>query len=646
VLIAKPVILLWAGLQIGLLLLLQQAFAGWIIGLFISLLLYKIVSTLSGKAALNLLQVNLLAGTIALALLFNLKQAGILHFMLQILTLAALSRLLALKHMYDARQLVWVHYFLIGSCFILHQDIVLALIILLAFGVNLYGHYRLFAPVSAPVQWPAAGRSLLIILPLWLLMFLLFPRLPPFWQIPNAKVASTGLSDSLDPGSIEQLVQDDSLAFRVEFSGSLPEKSELYWRARLYEQFDGRSWLVAPVRKNTIRASQSVTADSSAVQYRIIAEASQQRLLYALPQPHSTSNNVFITPAGLISSDKPVSQRLSYQVNGSMTPVKLQTEQERQLNLQLPGGNQQTVAFAQRLQQQYPQTPMLIAAISRHFSQQAYFYSLTPPRLGRDSVDQFLFDSRTGFCSHYASATALILRAAGIPARVIGGYQGGVWHPQQGYLAVRQREAHAWVEYLHNGVWLTFDPTAAVAPERILDSLDSALSDEQRQLLYPGWRQLELLQAFRQQLMHLDYYWSVWVLGFDDTSQQELWRDLRRHAHIIGYVFAALLAMALLFMALLLVKRQKSSTAPPATRLLQKAMAGLLSAKLQQQSLSAFLLQLAEEYPANHDWLLQLIKYYEQATFNENEMALQQLSKLLQCHDKELKALGRVVKNA
>ncbi|WP_397471299.1 transglutaminaseTgpA domain-containing protein [Rheinheimera sp.] len=645
----KPLLLLWSGIQLSLLLLLNQAFALWVSAVFAVLMLYRLLTVLKARRAVSLGLVNILAGIIALAFCLQTKQSGVLHFMLQILLLAATARLLALQHLYEARQLVWVHYFLIASCFILHQDMFVAVSVLSVLFANLYSHYRLFSVATAKINWLQTGRAALIILPLWLGMFLLFPRLPPFWQIPNTKVATTGLSDSLDPGSIEQLVQDDSPAFRVEFTSALPAREQLYWRARLYEDFDGRSWQVNASRQyqrgNQAAASNELKGSGNLTDYSIIAEASHQRGLFALATPVSSSDNVFIMPGGMLSSPKPVSQRVSYQVSSVLTPV-VATSAEEQLNLRLAPGNPQTKAFATRLKQQYPDTDKLVQALASYYSQQPFFYSLTPPRLGSNSIDAFLFDSRTGFCSHYASATAVILRHAGIAARVVGGYQGGIWYPQQGYLAVRQREAHAWVEYLHQGAWHRFDPTAFVAPERILNNLDSMLPEQERALLNSGWRQFELLQALRQQFMHLDYYWSVWVLGFNDNEQRELWRSIRRHLPLLGYALLLISVIAVAALALYLARARHDKTLPAAAKLLYQHLAPLLSTKQPQQPVSVFLQGCMAKYPQYSPLLSDIKSLYDKALYQNDASALAQLKVELKQHRRQLRRLHRAIKNA
>ncbi|WP_166839574.1 transglutaminaseTgpA domain-containing protein [Rheinheimera pleomorphica] len=641
----KPLLMLWLAIQLSLLILLQQAFTSWISATFAALLLLRLLTTWRAKETLSLKWVNVLAAVLTLALLLNLKQAGVLHFMLQILLLAAILRLLALQQLYEARQLVWVHYFLLASCFILHQDMLLAAFIMLVLMGNLYSHFLLFSPAGIHLKWQRVSRAALIILPLWLAMFMLFPRLAPFWQIPTANVASTGLSDTLDPGSIEQLVQDNSLAFRVEFSADIPARSQWYWRARLYEDFDGRRWQVNPLRSRSGKDG-SVTErspGSATAQYRVIAEASQQRHLFALATPVSSSNNVAIAASGLVKAVKPVTQRTSYQISSVLQPVKQQSDEELTINLTLPEGNEQTRAFGRQLGQQFQQTSALVAAITAHFQQQPYFYSLTPPPLGANSVDQFLFNTRTGFCSHYASAAAVILRAAGVPARVVGGYQGGDWHQQQGYLAVRQREAHAWVEYLDNGKWQLFDPTAAVAPERILSSLDAVLSAEQRQLLNPGWRKFALLQTLSLQLMHLDYYWSVWVLGFDDNNQRQLWHQLKQQLTRYAYPLLAVISLLLCAAAWYLLRPGAVTAQPEASRLLQQALAGMVKQKPAQQSLSACLRHYASQHPTDRNWLQQLTDSYEQAVFNNDAAALRLLKQQLKRHRADLRRLQRRV---
>jgi protein-glutamine gamma-glutamyltransferase len=599
----------------------------------------------------TVLQVNIVAAVLLTGLLLNTRQAGVLNVMLQMLLLAANCRLLLLQRETERQQLIWVQYFLIASCFILHQSILMALLIFALIVLNLYLHYQLYAPASIKIQQRAAIQIVGIIIPLWLGSFILFPRLAPFWQIPNMNLATTGLGDSIDPGSIEQLVQDDSVAFRVEFTQSPPAQQQLYWRAKLYEQFDGRSWHLddTATKANKVKSlsSPKTKADTkaeTAINYRIFAEPSQQRSLFSLADPIQSQGQVQIQPAGLVQADNIISQRLRYQLSSIEQPIALASAAERARNLQLAQGNNASKAFAQQLFANQPKPDDFVAALARHFNQQAYFYSLTPPRLGKDSIDQFLFQTKTGFCSHYASAAAFMLRSVGIPARVVGGYQGGNWYAEQNYLQVTQREAHAWVEYLVDQHWYRFDPTAAVAPERVLQDLNAALTDEQRQLLHSGWLQLQWLNDLRQQWRHIDYYWSVWVLGFDTKQQLDIWRTLKRYAWQLGMGLVVMLTVIGLLL-LLWQQAKRRQNQPAATQLMLQYLPSLWRCKDKSNSVSGYLRQLSITYPLQADLLTVLATLYDKALYQQDRAALAALRQVLRRDKRQLRRFFSMIQN-
>ncbi|CAM3825495.1 transglutaminase family protein [Rheinheimera salexigens] len=602
----------------------------------------------------SVLQVNIVAALILVGLLVNIRQAGVLNLMLQILLLAVNCRLWLLQKAAERQQLVWVQYFLLASGFILHQSMLMALLIFGLIGLNLYLHYHLFAPAHTRIPQRALIQSVVIIIPLWLACFVLFPRLAPFWQIPNINMATTGLGDSIDPGSIEQLVQNDSVAFRVEFSQAPPPQQQLYWRAKIYEQFDGRSWHVDEVKNSSNKAKQpAANIDTLSnpnevtdlIRYKVIAEPSQQRSLFSLANPVQSQGPVQIQQAGLVQANTIVSQRLPYQLASIEQPIGLISAAERDRNLTLANGNAASKAFAQQLFANAPTPDAFVKAVANHFNQQAYFYSLTPPRLGKDSIDQFLFETKTGFCSHYASAAAFMLRSVGIPARVVGGYQGGNWYAEQNYLQVTQREAHAWVEYLVDQHWYKFDPTAAVAPERVLQDLNAALNDEQRLMLQSGWQQISWLSDLRQQFRHIDYYWSVWVLGFDTSQQLDIWRTLKRYAwHLLvglGFILA-ILVLSWLY----LQQKKRRLNVPAATLLIQQYVPSLWQNKTPSSSVSGYLQQLSRNYPKHAELLNSLIALYDQALYQQDTAALAALHQLLRREKTRLRRFFRMVQNA
>ncbi|MGI5310554.1 transglutaminaseTgpA domain-containing protein [Rheinheimera sp. WS51] len=603
----------------------------------------------TAKFQVSLLQANIAAALILIGLLANARNAGALNLMLQILLLAASCRLFVLKKPTEQQQLVWVQYFLIASCFILHQSMLMTFLIFGLIIINLYLHYHLFAPAKAKIQQRALLHSLIIIIPIWLGSFILFPRLAPFWQIPNANMATTGLSDSLDPGSIEQLVQNDSLAFRVEFDQQRPSQDKLYWRAKLYEHFDGRSWhidektaQIQPLAKQPLLAN--LAEQSSSITYRIFAEPSQQQSVFALASPIQSQGPVQILSTGLVEADNIVSQRLRYQLTSIDNPITLLSAAERNRNLVITNENQQSHAFAKQLYKQNPSPVAFVKALEKHFNQQAYFYSLTPPKLGPNSIDQFLFASQTGFCSHYASASAFLLRSVGIAARVVGGYQGGNWYSEQNYLQVTQREAHAWVEYLDGNHWYRFDPTAAVAPERILEDLNAALSDDQQRLLLSGWQQLSWLNDMRQQFRHIDYYWTVWVLGFDSEQQMEIWQSLKRYIwHIL--ISIVLLGITIIVLIFTLWQKKQRQSYAEATQLIHQQLPMLWQSKASSTSISCYLEQLCVEQPQHTELISPVIKLYNKALYQQDKAALLALGQYLRRNKKQLRRFFTMVQN-
>lgn len=640
VLLSRQTILSFNLVLVAIITLLHQALPLWYSAILLLLLLYRWPLQQSRSKVNKLMRVNIIAALILLLLLISLKQSGIFHFMLQILLLSAASRLVLIRQRHDSHQLLWVLYFLLACCFIFYQSILISLLILALLLFTVHNHYQLYASKQHRLQVLQLGKALLLTLPIWLTLFLLFPRLQPLWRIPTAESAITGLADSLDPGSIENLVQSDTLAFRAVFNGTVPTRQQLYWRAKVYEDFDGRSWTVNQRFQQHPSSNPAAVADPDAIQvnYQIIAEVSNQRSLFSLGEPLQLASAVRPVAAYLVEARRPVSQRLSYQLTSALSAIPENNTAEQRLNLRTVSANPQTAALARQLAATTQSPAELITEISALFRQQPFYYSLNPPRLGENSIDAFLFSSRTGFCSHYASAAAVLLREAGVPARVVGGYQGGVWHEEQQYLEVRQREAHAWVEYFAEGRWQYFDPTAVIAPERVLAGLDAVLSAAEQNQLQANWRRFSAFNYLNQQLLHLDYYWSVWVLGFDDSQQHNLWQQLKAASKILAMLGAILLA-ALILWWLQRQQRQPAKFAAP-VQLIQRYLRKPLSHKPKGQHLSQFIVQLKPCNPAQVALLNQIDGLYQRALFAEEPAALEQLAQLLKRNRKALAQLN------
>lgn len=378
------------------------------------------------------------------------------------------------------------------------------------------------------------GRLLLQALPLALALFLLFPRLPgPFWALPSpGGTGRTGLSDQMSPGDITSLAQSDEVAFRVRFSGPEPRPAELYWRGPVLERFDGRRWRTVP---DSLRDRLPVLRNYAPppkpgqriFDYEITLEPNQQRWLLPLETPLSWSaaDSRLAGTLELVRS-RPLDRRIAWSGRSIATGSFRDPAQPQRLNRDLASDtNPRTRALARELRAAASSDRDYLQRILQMFRQQSFFYTLQPPALGGQPVDDFLFRTRAGFCEHYASAFAVLARAAGLPARVVAGYQGGERNPVSDYWIVRQSDAHAWAEIWLEGRWVRYDPTAAVAPERIESGLDAALPAQAGDAL-PLLGTGEWLTHLALNWDAVNAKWDRWVLAFGPDQQSALLEGL------------------------------------------------------------------------------------------------------------------------
>lgn len=608
--------------QLLLLALLQDGLSWWSSLVLLCILLFK-YATVRAKKTVRMMTVNALAVLLCLLLLSQLWQQDMQDSMLQLLFFSAALRLFSIaSEMRHAKKLVWVQYFLISTGFMLNQSLWFAGAVFLLFFCNLYLHYLLFAPVqSRQFQW-SEFRLLLWVMPLCIALFVLFPRLPPLWQTDRQHQAQTGLADELSLGGLERLVQSDSLAFRVEFEKEKPPQQELYWRAKVFERFNGQDWLPA-----LLPASQPLSPQQAGYQYKLVVEPHFQRSLFSLGQVNQFQGQVKPIAAGLIESYQQINRRFSYGLSSDGEAVAQQNNEEALRNLILRHSNPQASALAVQLKQQHPTASAYAKALYQYFQNNQFSYSLRPPVLNKQAqIDQFLFEHRIGFCGHYASAASYLFRAAGIPARVVGGYQGGSWQGAGDYLQVLQKDAHAWVEYLDQGRWRRFDATAIVAPLRLTQGLSDALSLSERQFLDQFFQQ-GMLGEWLQQLEWLDYYWSVWVLSFDQTEQRFIWRHLKSLPWV--WIGAALLAFLLLALVVYLLLQHKAENQNQALRILMLKRLKPYGEKVVHQTMEAYLQNLMLSHPHQSKTLHQLLLAYQSFEFAEQQEQLQQCRKLL-----------------
>lgn len=491
-------------------------------------------------------------------------------------------KLVELRSRRDALVLVFLGFFAVVTGYLYNDSLLAALYSLLPVAALLTAWAGL-QQAAGSRQSPriSLGLSLRLLgqaIPLALLLFVFFPRLEPLWSLPQpTEKGRTGLSGQMSPGDIAELSQSTELAFRATFDGEIPAKNQLYWRALTLPLFDGRSWRMASFGTDLLPGQWRKQGASQA--YSVIMQPSRQPWLFSLDISESTQADVRMLGDFRLQRNRPVARTYLYQAEAWPQAVAepLLSAAGRRHNLQLPRpGNPRTREWARQLREQYADDRQLVAAMLAHFNQQPYHYTLKPPLLGENSIDEFMFDTRRGFCEHYSSAMTFALRVAGIPARVVTGYQGGEINTAGNYVQVRQMDAHAWVEYwLPGSGWQRADPTFQVAPERIELGLQDALGDEvaalDNSLFSPvRYRHVAWLNKLRMGWENLNHGWQSKVLGYQRERQHAWLRQLFGEVNWqrIGIGMVAAMALLLGLLALFIIRPWQQRPAP-AQRLLQ-----------------------------------------------------------------------------
>jgi transglutaminase-like putative cysteine protease len=435
-------------------------------------------------------------------------------------------KFLETRTMRDAVLLTYLGYFLVITNFLRDQSIPVAIymlactVVITAVMISL-NHARAEPPFRMQLQ--KAGVLLAQSVPLMLVLFLLFPRVPgPLWGLPqDTRTGVSGLSDTMTPGSLSKLTLTDEVAFRVKFETDMPRRRHLYWRGPVMWDFDGRTWTVPRFFYNA--PLPEVTGEP--LSYEVTLEPHNRRWLFALDVPGRIPPASYIGADFQVYANEPVKNRRRYDmtsyINASFGVAENRYALRRALNL--PAGfNPRTVEFARSLREKHPDDQRLVEAVLQMFRVEKFFYTLEPPLLGEHSVDEFLFSTRTGFCEHYASAFAVLMRAAGIPARIVTGYHGGDLNEFGNYLIVRQAEAHAWTEiWLAGRGWLRVDPTSAVSPQRVDSGISAAVQrNESLPMMVRG--DFEALRRLRLSWDYAATAWNQWVLGYTPERQQWL----------------------------------------------------------------------------------------------------------------------------
>jgi transglutaminase-like putative cysteine protease len=374
------------------------------------------------------------------------------------------------------------------------------------------------------------GLLLLVALPLTVFLFVSTPRLSsPLWGTLDASnEARTGLSGTMSPGSITELIADDSPVMRVTFAGERPDRASLYWRGPVLWRFDGIEWRASSsfLGRSDARTAGPTPAGAEDLRYRVLLEPTDRRWLFMLDYASGIPGDSVRLLDGQVIRDAPVKQVLAYEgsaaLDAPLPPGPFVDEQRLEALRLPPQRNPETIALARQWRDEIGNNPLAIAGRALlHFREEPFAYSLSPPPLSRvDRVDQFLFDTRSGFCEHYAAAFVVLMRAADVPARVVTGYQGGTWNPIGEYLLVRNSDAHAWAEVLvPDQGWVRIDPTAAIAPERV--DLGGQAFIEPSVWSSGGW-----LEGVAIRFDALRAWWNEAVVRFDHASQRRFFEHL------------------------------------------------------------------------------------------------------------------------
>ena len=441
-------------------------------------------------------------------------------------------KLLEVRRRRDLYVAVFLGYFTLITQFLYRQDMLLAgyaLLVVLALTAILVETSR-HSPSRSLLSPLWQSFSLLgQAIPVMIILFLFFPRLSgPLWNLGLGEQSGvTGLSDKIRPGSISQLSQSKEVAFRAHFQDPIPPPQQRYWRGPVFWDSNGVEWdLGAELQPRAL----SLSIGEQQINYSVILEPTNQKWLFALDLPDRLPPRTRVTPEFELVRDDPITQRISYQI--SSRPVHNTGEiadDEWIRGLALPDNitprMQQLVADWKK---QSSNTAGIVDQALAYFRQQPFYYTLLPPLLGQNPADQFLFESRRGFCEHYATSFTLLMRIAGIPARVVTGYQGGEVNPMGDYLIVRQSDAHAWTEvWLEGQGWVRVDPTAAVAPERIERTFDFDLTgDTIGTPIDFNLQESDFIKSIARQLRWgadaLNTGWHRWVLGYTHDRQSQL----------------------------------------------------------------------------------------------------------------------------
>ena len=497
-----------------------------------------------GKTILFLLTIMLLVGIIFSYHTLIGRNAGS-AMLLGLLCL----KLFEIKSYRDVSIIINLALFSIVINFLFNQSIptaftmLLALIFLFTALISFQHNYKklnktqpvsfAFIHSSEKQHFKLAFKMLAQAMPFAIVLFILFPRVNgPLWGLPeDAFSATTGLSDQMSPGRISQLSNNTSVAFRVKFNSSIPTPKTLYWRGPVMWNFDGYNW-TSPSNERLTISGFNFSGLGEKYSYAITLQPHNNYWMFALDLPSTLPEHSRLSANMQLLSTSLIQKLKRYEIN-SYTRYILPAYKQipLQLYLQLPVTNSndsdsllyKSKKLIAKLKD--PSNPEnTVKNVLNYFATQGFYYSRRPPLLYDDPVDEFLFDTKRGYCEHYASSFTVLMRLANIPSRVITGYQGGEINPIDNYMTLRQSDAHAWSEvFLGKKGWVRVDPTAAIPPGNIENTEDALRLNSNLNKPAGIYKSSWLSKQIKQMRFALDAVnnrWNQWILGYDNKRQK------------------------------------------------------------------------------------------------------------------------------
>ncbi|WP_434779557.1 transglutaminaseTgpA domain-containing protein [Neisseria sp. Ec49-e6-T10] len=493
---------------------------------FAVLMLVRLALIPLKKVALPTWQIVLLIVAVAAFVYLNLQSLWGRDGGIAILLLLTVGKSFEGGTIRDWQSLLLASFFLVVGPLLFNQEILSALWMVISLASILFA-LSVLSQVQLKIACKQTLFAMLLSAPLMVVLFVAIPRLPePLWRIPQDKTSQSGLSDTLSPGSVSELILSNRQVFNAVFDNNYqPTNNQLYWRMMIMQDFDGLAWKAVPIQY-TDNTTPNILHN---IQYSITT-VDQRGRLPALDYPinYDESTQKGIASTVVVKRSHNQLRRVYLRSNAdARLPENLSAGAVRVLS-RLPANNPKTQAWAKQLAQKNRSSEAFIKAVLAYLASNGFEYTLQPPTLDhtQNQIDEFLFQSKKGFCEHYASAFAVAMRAGGLPSRVVTGYQGGTYYPNGQFWQVRSKDAHAWTEVWlpEKQEWLRVDPTAVVSASRIEMGIEESLPQEEQALSET------LSNGFLSKIQNnTEFYWQQWVVGFDADKQNQLFAKFGFH---------------------------------------------------------------------------------------------------------------------